>query len=567
MTDNYIRESYIFNAGSLGHIEGLTITSQGSPTVHYFGGLPYALPPVGQWRFRVPRRLPKDYRYGTATEPGTFTDGTNVCPQPPSSNTPDPSVVSEDCLQLNIWVPAGPPPKNGWPVCFYIHGSFLQVSTSNTKPEDLVSLLSESIFRAIIVMPSYRLNVFGFLASRELAAEAISNGEATGNYGLWDQRLALEWVHGNISLFGGDPANITVAGYSAGAYSTFQQLAHELFRVPKEKAIIRRVAMFSNSTGVRPKSLQDQQLQCDELLTRLGINLALSGEEKLASLRGVPHDRLVQVQTGMRISEFRVLADDTFYPNDLMDKINNGEFAKTMKNRGIRLINGECESEHIMYRRWRTPQESYSAVFQRLLADFSPEVTQKIMDHYCRSSKNLPAGYNNWEDFFGRVYANMQVHHLQRGFHNALFAGGLEAGKDVFRYRFERRLDCVAEKIPPEWGVTHLTDIPIWLWGCGYQGGLSDQEKKWLRGWNESFAAFVNGDEANWGTAGPKDMRRWRSDGETDVWEDRLWEDGVEFWRLVNSGIKDNTEGKTNHQDHGVRLKDNPMVTTDKELS
>ncbi|KAF5711914.1 triacylglycerol lipase V precursor [Fusarium mundagurra] len=547
MFDDYSRESYVFKAGSLGHIEGLTITSHGSPAIHYFGGLPYALPPVGQWRFRVPRRLPKDYRYGTATEPGKFTDGTNVCPQPASSNTPDPSVVSEDCLQLNIWVPAGPPPKHGWPVCFYIHGGFLQVGTSNTKPEDLVSLLSESAFRAIIVMPSYRLNVFGFLASEELAAEASSNGEATGNYGLWDQRLALEWTHENISLFGGDPGNITVAGYSAGAYSTFQQLAHELFRVPEEKAIIRRVAMFSNSTGVRPKSLQDQQLQCDELLTRLGINLALSGEEKLASLRAVPHNKLVQIQTGMAISEFRVLADDTFYPVELMDKINNGEFSKRMKNRGITLINGECESEHIMYHRWRTPQESYSAVCERLLADFSPEVTQKIMDHYCGSSENLPAGYNNWEDFFGRVYANIQVHYLQRGFHNALFAGSLEAGKDVFRYRLEKRLDCVAEKIPLEWGVTHLTDIPIWLWGCGYQGGLSDQEKKWLKGWNESFAAFVNGDEVNWGTTSPKDMRRWRSDGETDICEDDLWEDGVEFWRLVNPGLKENTEGRANH--------------------
>ncbi|KAF4435080.1 triacylglycerol lipase V precursor [Fusarium acutatum] len=535
MFDNYTRESYIFNAGSLGHIEGLTITSHGSPAVHYFGGLPYALPPVGQWRFRVPRRLPKDYRYGTATEPGKFTEGAKVCPQPPSSNTPDPSVISEDCLQLNIWVPAGPPPKDGWPVCFYIHGGFLQVGTSNTKAEDLVSLLTESAFRAIMVLPSYRLNVFGFLASKELAAEASSNGEATGNYGLWDQRLALEWTHQNISFFGGDPANITVAGYSAGAYSTFQQLAHELFRVPEEKGIIRRVAMFSNSTGVRPKGLQDQQLQCDELLTRLGINLALSNEEKLARLRAVPHQRLVQVQIGMRISEFRVLADDTFYPVDLMDKINNGEFAKRMKNRGIRLINGECESEHIMYRRWRTPQESYSAVYQRLLADFSPEVTQKIMDHYCGSSKNLPGGYNNWEDFFGRVYANIQVHYLQRGFHNALFVGGLKAGRDVFRYRFERRLDCVAEKIPSEWGVTHLTDIPVWLWGCGYEGGLNDQEKKWLKGWNESFAAFIRGDEANWGTNRPQDMRRWRSDGETDVWEDTLWEQGVEFWRLVNS--------------------------------
>ncbi|KAI1036426.1 hypothetical protein LB503_003368 [Fusarium chuoi] len=553
MSDNYTRESYIFNAGPLGHIEGLTITSHDSPAVHYFGGLPYALPSVGQWRFRVPRRLPKDYRYGTATEPGKFTGGTRVCPQPPSTNTPDPSVISEECLQLNIWVPAGPTPKNGWPVCFYIHGGFLQVGTSNTKPEDLVSLLSESAFRAIMVMPSYRLNVFGFLASRELAAEASSNGEATGNYGLWDQRLALEWTHENISFFGGDTANITVAGYSAGAYSTFQQLAHELLRVPEEKGIIRRVAMFSNSTGVRPKSLQDQQLQCDELLARLGINLELSDEEKLASLRAVPYQRLVEAQTGMRISEFRVLVDDTFYPIDLIDKINDGDFAKRMKNRGIRLINGECESEHILYRRWRTPQESYSAVYERLLADFSPEVTEKVMNHYCGSSKNLPAGYDNWEDFFGRIYANIQVHYLQRGFHNALFAGGLEAGVDVFRYRLEKRLDCVAETIPLEWGVTHLTDVPVWLWGCGYEGGLSDQEKEWLKGWNEGFAAFVGGNEVNWGTASPKDMRRWRSDGETDVWKDSLWEQGVEFWNLVNSGLE-RTEQGANHQQHGVHL-------------
>ncbi|KAG9506368.1 hypothetical protein J7337_003351 [Fusarium musae] len=420
-------------AGSLGHIEGLAITSHGSPAVHYFGGLPYALPPVGQWRFRIPRPLPKDYQYGTASEPGKFTNGTKICPQPPSSNTPDPSVTSEDFLQLSIWVPAGPPPKIGWPVCFYIHGGFLQVGTSNIKPEDLVSLLSESAFRTTMVLPSYRLNVFGFLANRELAAEASSNGEATGNYGLWDQRLALEWTQANISFFGGN---------SAGAYSTFQQLAHELFRVPEEKAIIERVAMFSNSTGVMPKSLQDQQPQCDELLTRLGINLELSNEEKLTSIRVVPHHRLVQAQVGMKISEFRVLVDNAFYPVDLMEKINNGEFAKRMKIRGIRLINGEY---------------------------FSPEVTQKIMDHHCGSSRSLPAGYKNWEDFFGRVYANIQVHYLQRGFHNALFAGGLEAARDVFRYRFERRLDFVAEKIPSEWGVTHLTDIPVWLWGAGIE--------------------------------------------------------------------------------------------------
>ncbi|KAF9770288.1 hypothetical protein IL306_012190 [Fusarium sp. DS 682] len=537
MLDDYARESFILNIGSLGHIEGLTITSRGSPAVHYFGGLPYALPPTGPWRFRVPRPLSKDHQYGgTATEPGKFTGGTRICPQPPSSNTPHPSAVDEDCLQLNIWIPAGSAPKDGWPVCFYIHGGFLQVGTANTRPEDLVPLLSDSSFRAIMVLPSYRLNVFGFLTSRELAAEASSQGEATGNYGLWDQRLVLEWTHEKISSFGGNPANITVAGYSAGAYSTFQQLAHELVLVPEEKAVIRRVAMFSNSTGVRPKALQDQQLQFDELLMRLGIDSDLPGEEKLARLRGVSHQKLVQVQSEMTISEFRVLADDAFYPADLIDTINNGEFAKKMKGRGITLINGECENEHTMYRRWRTPQESYSAVHQRFSAEFAPEVTQVIMDHYCGPSRKLPAGYTNWEHFFGRLYANIQVHYLERGFHNALFAGGLEAGKDIFRYRFERRLDCVAEKIPSEWGVTHLTDIPIWLWGCGYQGGLSAKEKECLKSWNEGFAAFVKGGKVNWETTKPRDMRRWRSDGQTDVWEDSLWDEGVEFWKLVNSG-------------------------------
>ena len=65
-------------------------------------------------------------------------------------------------------------------------------------------------------MPAYRLNVFGFLASRELEEESSRNGQPFGNYGFWDQRLALEWTYKNISYFGGDASNITVAGYSAG---------------------------------------------------------------------------------------------------------------------------------------------------------------------------------------------------------------------------------------------------------------------------------------------------------------------------------------------------------------
>ncbi|KAL8389033.1 hypothetical protein RB595_008843 [Gaeumannomyces hyphopodioides] len=540
---NYHRESYRLDAGRLGHIEGLTLASgDGAPAVRYFGGLPYALPPTGQWRFRAPRRLPLDYQYGTAAEPGRFQGGTSICPQPPSSNTPAASAVDEDCLQLNVWVPAGRAPAGGWPVCFYIHGGFLQVGTANLSPEALAPLLSDSAsaFRAVMVMPSYRLNALGFLVGRELAAEAAARGEPVGNMGLWDQRAALEWTRDNIACFGGDAANITVAGYSAGAYSAFQQLAHELWRVPDGDAVIRRVAMFSNGPGTKPRTVQEQQEQFDEFLGRLGLDGGLDDEAKLAALRALPHQRLIEAQAGMSISEFRVTADGLFHSEDLLARINDGEFARRMRRRGVTLLNGECEDEHTMYRGWRAPQGSYAAVHRRLYAEYSPAVTRTLMEHHCGPAGELPAGHASWQDFFGRLYARVQVHHLERGLHDALFRGGLEPGRDVLRYRLERRVECAGKRIPAELGVTHLTDIPVWLWGSDFEGGLTPQEKEWLRGWNKGFADFVAGEPVSWGPTRPDEVRRWRRDGGTDICEDVLWEEGIAFWKLVNGqGIED----------------------------
>lgn len=126
------------------------------------------------------------------------------------------SLWDEDCLQLNIWTPAGNAPQDGWPCYFYIHGGWLQFGTANTPDVALAPLLSETDFKCMIVMPAYRLNAFGFIASHELEVEAEKNGETVGNMGFWDQRTALEWTSRYIHLFGGDPNNITVGGYSAG---------------------------------------------------------------------------------------------------------------------------------------------------------------------------------------------------------------------------------------------------------------------------------------------------------------------------------------------------------------
>jgi carboxylesterase type B len=532
---SYQKETYLFDAGALGHIEGLTVTSNGKAAIRYFGGLPYALPPIGPFRFRAPRKLPSYYRYGTPVNPGRFVGGTGICPQPKNRAPPDPALFDENCLQLNISIPARESSKKGWPVLFYIHGGYLQWGSPNWSPLALAPLLNDSAFEGIVVMPAYRLNALGFLTGKELADEARKDGvQSTGNNGFWDQRTALEWTHKNISCFGGNPANITVGGYSAGALSAFQQVAHELYHVPTADAVIKRLFMFSNSPGVQPKTLEQHQKQFDEYITRLGIPLDLTDEEKLESLRDMPYQRLIDLQSEMKISEYRALSDGVFIPHDLIQNINSGDFAARMKSRNMTLMNGECRDEHTMYRNWRTPDNSYSSVLQRLCAEYTKTIAEKIMEHYCGSTHALPPGIGTWQELFGHIYADIQVHHLERGFCNALFAGGLQPGKDVLRYRFDRRLKCIDATIPVEWQVTHSSDVPIWFWGSDFPGGMTDQEKGWLKGWNEGFAAFVKGDVVNWGPCKPKEVRRWRSDGETDVWEDDMWDKGLEVWNIVN---------------------------------
>jgi carboxylesterase type B len=156
------------------------------------------------------------------------------------------------------------------------------------------------------------------------------------------------------------------------------------------------------------------------------------------------------------------------------------------------------------------------------------------MSFYCGADKALPHGATNWQDAFGKLYANMQVHCLERGFHDALQRGGLEYGKDVFRYRFDWRTSGC--NLPKNWGVTHSTDMDIWFYGMDSRDGLTEEEKAVLRPWNEAFARFVHGEEmeGQWKTKDVRQMVRLKEDGVTDVWVDNRWQEGVQCWKAVN---------------------------------
>lgn len=175
-----------------------------------FKGIPYARPPVGERRWKPPAPLPRWHGVRMATSFGP------ACFQPTGGPRASvywrpPLPMSENCLTLNIWAPAD---AHHAPVFFWIYGGALWGGASRDPLYDGAQLAERGV---VVVSINYRLGVLGWLALPQLSAESAQG--ISGNYGLLDQIRALKWVRRNISAFGGDPTNVTIAGESAGALS------------------------------------------------------------------------------------------------------------------------------------------------------------------------------------------------------------------------------------------------------------------------------------------------------------------------------------------------------------
>ncbi|KAJ6577948.1 Alpha/Beta hydrolase protein [Mycena capillaripes] len=186
-----------------------------------FLGIRYAAAPIDELRFRAPR--PPKFVPGVqqATEQpnqcfqttSLGTSSTNSLRQREATNT-----TSEDCLFLSVSYPSDAEgvPVGELPTLVYIHGGgYIIGSSSQFRGTDLVAQSNRGV---VVVIIQYRLGLFGFLPG----AEVKKNG--TLNAGLLDQDFALRWVNKYISKFGGDPAQVTIWGESAGAGSVLQHI-------------------------------------------------------------------------------------------------------------------------------------------------------------------------------------------------------------------------------------------------------------------------------------------------------------------------------------------------------
>jgi para-nitrobenzyl esterase len=212
-----------------------TLQGRGEGTLHVFKGIPYALPPVGAARWKPPGGLPTWSGIRPALEFGP------ACIQPtrrvPSVYESDVSPTSEDCLTLNVWVPAK---ARKAPVFVWIHGGALVSGASKETLYEGSKLAAQGM---VVVSINYRLGVLGYLALPELSAESPLG--ISGNYGLLDQIAALRWVQRNIAALGGDPSNVTIAGESAGALSVMYLMASPEARGLFSKAIAQSAYMVS----------------------------------------------------------------------------------------------------------------------------------------------------------------------------------------------------------------------------------------------------------------------------------------------------------------------------------
>lgn len=374
----------------------------------------------------------------------------------------------------------------------------------------------------------YRLGIFGFLASSELQQEAQLAGLKCGNYGLWDQRLALEWTHANVVAFGGNSQNITVGGYSGGSYSAFLQLQYDLKR-PGEDQIIRRVVMQSNGPGIQPVSLGSAQEQFDRVLELCGIDKKSSPGDKLKSLRGMDHSTILSKLSNEKDMSlvFRPILDGDFVQASLC-RIHNNSLASLAVKRGIKFFMGSTQHEENFYGSEKVI--SYEEMISRLCRSFPLSAVKAIVPQYHVS--DIFSNNDDWQKLHGRILADLQVYVPTRGFVSSLQEAGLPLSS-LFRYEIRWRVDGTISILPESLGVTHGTDM-FFIWFYNTKAGLTRTEQAVIKRWLKPFAAFIRGDEdIEWGTENITDLRVLDSDGSVQIYRDKRWDHTISVWNTL----------------------------------
>ena len=292
--------------GAVVHVESGDLRGVIADGIASYKGVPYAQPPVGPMRWRPPAPAASWTGVREADRVGP------ICMQKydKGDNGVGPLPASEDCLTLNVFAPQG---AARLPVMVWIHGGGLVNGSGTAALYDGSALARQGV---VVVTLNYRLGRFGFFAHPALTAEA--GGGATANYGLMDQIAALQWVKRNIRRFGGDGANVTIFGESAGGVSV-----NRMMMAPQAKGLFAKAISQSGAGGERSVTLAQAEAAGVAFAATLGVS-----ERSAAALRAMPAEAIVKAGDMNMIKGEAPILDGVMLKEDAMEAFRAGREAR-----------------------------------------------------------------------------------------------------------------------------------------------------------------------------------------------------------------------------------------------
>jgi para-nitrobenzyl esterase len=393
-------------------------TTNATGDISIFKGIPFAAPPVGDLRWKAPQPVQpwqgvkKCDAFGPSpmqAKPAAFSMWSEefLIPKEP---------ISEDCLYLNVWTGAKTS-KEKRPVLVWIYGGGFNSGGGGVPIYDGEALAKKGV---VFVSFNYRVGVFGFFSHPELTKEAPYH--ASGNYGLLDQVAALKWVQKNIAAFGGNPANVTIAGQSAGSMSVNCMVATPLAKGLFTKAIAESGANFSRGSSTLQQAEQDG-IKLAEKLNAPGIE----------ALRNMPAEELFKKAQGQR----GPIVDGYVLPQTI------AEIFAAHKQNDVALLTGWNQDEGLLFGPIKNA------------ADFRKEVSER----YGADSTNFLKYYPASTDAEAATAQLNLSRDMIFGAQNYTWANiASQQGKKVYVYRFTRKVPATGEYV--KYGAFHTGEVP-----------------------------------------------------------------------------------------------------------